>query len=1363
MKVARNYWTAGWTTVLLLMAISLQGTAIKNGRAMSAQSRTAQAIDLKTEGQGHRAASNHLSEAIRTTAPIDVHDLLTLHFDASFTGEQGEMPTQSSGVTFVSGINGQGVQVDGGDVLRYATAGNFNAHAGSIEFWIKPLWNGSDTTTRYFFSVGNNQLLLVKDGANNFRFFLKQDDSEAFQGYNLGSWIANQWHHVAVTWSLPGRMKTYFDGTLVIDHAASNQDLISPIPADLFFGGNNGASPPTAVIDEFYLSDVPRSAQEIASRMVAGLTVNSWALNPATTTIELWPTWYWWINPTLTANTNIGVLTLPVLAASWSTSDPTVATMEIGSGRIKALSPGNTILTGTISGQQRSIAINVVAPVRPPEEEIIAPFLATPAASSLYKIPVAIINFLPTRDGINIDAVASGWSGTVATMKNNLSNYRTQMKYQIEERSKFRRYSDPSAQPALGYQVVKIIDVYEDIPPWYRGVPFQPDYYTILTRFNAESWVNSLGVKEVWMWGYHYGRIGPVESDMASPTTSDISNSYRYNDDLPIFDHTYVLYNFNFARGDVHMHNQGHQLEAIFSYVSARQDGNDNLFWNNFCGRNPDGSFQQGRCGNTHFPPNGTADYDYSNPTPVLSDIEDWTPARIGQLKQTNVFSWRNLFFAWPNNVPPDDIDQAKYLLYWMQSMPGRSNTIPYNSYKMTNWWHFTGDWDAAITAGIGLYEPGSCSYSLSSLNQSFNIGGGTCTVNITCNGGCKWLASSNETWITITAGRTGNGNGTVGLSIAANPASPRTGTVAIAGEVFTVTQNGSCSFSINPPSQSFPFAGGTGSINMTTASGCTWTAQSNDSWIALANFGGTGNGSVGFTVAANSGGQRTGTATIAGQTFTVTQNAFSCPTININPASLSIGFIGTAYNQSLMAVGGSAPYSFAVSAGALPGGLNLSSGGVLSGTPLAMGTFNFTVQATDANDCMGTRSYTVIVSGTGLMFYPLASPVRLLDTRPGASPTACSQADAPITGGTSRTQSARNFCGIPANAAAITGNITTVQSGGGYLTLYPSGATQPTVASTNYNANEVINNVFTVGLGAGDGAFNIFALNATDVVVDVTGYYAPPATGGLYFHPLPSPVRLLETRAGQPVGCVLPGAPLAGGQDSLQTAVNACTGIPAAARAIVGNATTVSPQGGGYLTLFPADATRPLVASSNYNFNQVVNGPFTVGLSASGQFKIFTLATTDLIVDVLGYYSTEASDANGVGLLFTPLAHPVRLLETRAAPPNLTGCFKPNAPLNGAQVYTQSARGLCDGVTVPATALGVVGNATVITPLGGGFLTMWPSSATQPTVATANYGAGQVANRHFILGLGNADGAFKMFSLATTDLVIDLSGYFAP
>ncbi len=485
-----------------------------------------------------------------------------------------------------------------------------------------------------------------------------------------------------------------------------------------------------------------------------------------------------------------------------------------------------------------------------------------------------------------------------------------------------------------------------------------------------------------------------------------------------------------------------------------------------------------------------------------------------------------------------------------------------------------------------------------------------------------------------------------------------------------------------------------------------------------------------------------------------------TCPTITVGPATLPNGILGRAYSQQLTQTSVANPIAFS-STGTLPTGLTLSAGGLLSGTPTATGTFNFTVQVTDGNNCMGSSVYTVDV--TRLQFYPLPSPIRLLDTRPGES--GCDAPGAPIISNTSRTQTARRTCSgqtIPSNAMAITGNVTSVESAiGGYLALYPSDATLPLVANSNYVPNAVINNVFTVGLGESDGAFNIYVSATTHVVIDVTGYYAPPAINGLYFHPLPKPVRLLETRAGES-GCNTPGAPIQADTDTVQSSYLSCDGvtIPNTARAIVGNATVVNSSFNGFLTLFPADVTRPFVANSNFAAGQIVNAPFTVGLSPTGQFKMYSTSATDLVVDVIGYYSADATDANGAGLMFSSLPHPVRLLETR---PGEVGCTTPAATIPAGTFVTQSARGVCDGVTIASSALAIAGNATTVSPVSGGYLTFWPSTATQPLVASSNYTAGQILNRHFIVGLGSGDGAFKIYTSATTHLVIDVSGYFAP
>ena len=94
-----------------------------------------------------------------------------------------------------------------------------------------------------------------------------------------------------------------------------------------------------------------------------------------------------------------------------------------------------------------------------------------------------------------------------------------------------------------------------------------------------------------------------------------------------------------------------------------------------------------------------------------------------------------------------------------------------------------------------------------------------------------------------------------------------------------------------------------------------------------------------------------------------------SCPTINLSPSSLPSGTQGTAYNQTITASGGTAPYSFAITSGALPTGLTLSSAGVLSGTPGSSGTSNFSVTATDSNDCTGTRSYSITINSSTCLF----------------------------------------------------------------------------------------------------------------------------------------------------------------------------------------------------------------------------------------------------------------------------------------------------------------------------------------------------------------------------------------------------------
>ncbi|OQX02326.1 MAG: hypothetical protein BWK80_58105 [Desulfobacteraceae bacterium IS3] len=84
------------------------------------------------------------------------------------------------------------------------------------------------------------------------------------------------------------------------------------------------------------------------------------------------------------------------------------------------------------------------------------------------------------------------------------------------------------------------------------------------------------------------------------------------------------------------------------------------------------------------------------------------------------------------------------------------------------------------------------CIYNISPASQSLGVSGGSGIVNITISGGCSWTITSNASWITITSGSTGTGNGTVSYSVLANTdANSRTGTLTIAGQTFSVLQAG--------------------------------------------------------------------------------------------------------------------------------------------------------------------------------------------------------------------------------------------------------------------------------------------------------------------------------------------------------------------------------------------------------------------------------------------------------------------------------------------------------------------------------------------------------------------------------------------
>jgi hypothetical protein len=225
-----------------------------------------------------------------------------------------------------------------------------------------------------------------------------------------------------------------------------------------------------------------------------------------------------------------------------------------------------------------------------------------------------------------------------------------------------------------------------------------------------------------------------------------------------------------------------------------------------------------------------------------------------------------------------------------------------------------------AGTIDIGAYEAESgttCSYALGSSGTTIAAAGGTGSVSVTAGTGCPWTATSGATWVTITAGASGSGNGSVSFSVQQNTGGQQTATLTIAGQPFTITQSpAACSTMLSPASAQFGASGTTGSVSVTTGAGCGWSASSNAAWLTITAGGsGTGNGTVAYSVATNNtGSARSGAVTVAGQTHTVNQSA-APPTGSL---------IDVYVNQTDVAfAGGSTGVQAAVVAGEGVGGSN--------------------------------------------------------------------------------------------------------------------------------------------------------------------------------------------------------------------------------------------------------------------------------------------------------------------------------------------------------------------------------------------------------------------------------------------------------
>jgi hypothetical protein len=171
---------------------------------------------------------------------------------------------------------------------------------------------------------------------------------------------------------------------------------------------------------------------------------------------------------------------------------------------------------------------------------------------------------------------------------------------------------------------------------------------------------------------------------------------------------------------------------------------------------------------------------------------------------------------------------------------------------------------------------------------------------------------------------------------------------------------------------------------------------------------------------------------------------------------------------------------------------------------------------------------------------------------------------------------------------------------------VYPCGAIPPT-STLDFVAGQFISNAATVGLD-GTGAVCVFSSVPAHVIVDVSGWFG--ATGAVQFTVPPS--RLIDTRTS--------GTTVAAHQQLVVTAAGQ-HGVPTDATSVMTNITSTRSTGDGYLTAYPCAGDPTASSTVNHRAGANAANATVTGLSASGQICIYSYATSDIVVDVAGYY----------------------------------------------------------------------------------------------------------------------------------------------
>ncbi len=370
--------------------------------------------------------------------------------------------------------------------------------------------------------------------------------------------------------------------------------------------------------------------------------------------------------------------------------------------------------------------------------------------------------------------------------------------------------------------------------------------------------------------------------------------------------------------------------------------------------------------------------------------------------------------------------------------------------------------------------------------------------------------------------------------------------------------------------------------------------------------------------------------------------------------------------------------------------------------------------------------------------FVPIA-PSRVLDTRTaGGSLQPNETRVVTVSGGS-----------VPAGAAAVSLNVTVVDPSAGYLAVWPADQSRPSTSVLNYDNQQTIANAVTVRVSGG-GQISVASSSSAHLIIDVVGWYAAPATttnaaGQTWAVPTPgggffgiTPTRVLDSRAGRKLAAgearVLPldlGVDMAG----------------SSAGAVVLNVTAVAPNGTGYVTVVGNGDSLADVSSLNFGRHAAVANQVTAHVGVGNAIVLYASAPVDVIVDVMGFYTTGSPVAGG----FVSVAAQ-RVLDTRQS--TILG----NASFD--QRTREWALGIAGTAGVPLSAAAVTLNLTAFDASSSGYFTVWPDGQGRPGSSSLNIGIGDVLANAVTVGLGGNNGV-RIYTDTSALFLVDVSGWF--